>query len=54
MAFNYVTSRCYDFVGIKGNKLSVIRRKDDEFIVLGSADIVFDCDKTYKIYICEL
>jgi len=51
MAFNYVTSRCYDFVGIKGNKISVIRRIDDDFIVLGSADIVFDCDKTYKINI---
>ena len=49
MAINYKTSRCYDFIGIKGNVLSIIRRKDDDFIILGSTNIVFDDSKAYKI-----
>lgn len=49
MAFNYLTSRCYDFIGIKGNLLSLYHRNEDEITIYQSKEIVFDDLKTYKI-----
>ena len=51
MAFNYLTSRCYDFVGIKGKELVVFHRDNDDFKILGKCEIDFDDLKTYHIFI---
>ncbi len=47
MAFNYMTSRCYDFVGICGDILSLYHRNEETFTMLASTKIKFDDLKTY-------
>lgn len=49
MAFNYLTSRVYDFVGIKGNEISLFHRNEETFTVYKSATFKFDDLRTYKI-----
>lgn len=51
MAFNYLTSRHYDFIGILGNKLSLIHRDEESFKEYASCDIVFDDLKTYHFHV---
>ena len=47
MAFNYLTSRNYDFVGIKGNTISLYHRSEEDFIIYDSKEFNFDDLKTY-------
>lgn len=49
MAFHYVTSRVYDFVGILGNQLSLIHRNEETFTTYASCPIEFSDLKTYSI-----
>lgn len=51
MAFNYLTSRVYDFVGIKGNTLSLYHRNEESFTILAAKEIRFSDLKTYQISI---
>ena len=51
VAFNYITSRDYDFVGIKGNTISIYKRYEEDFIVYDSKEFEFDDRVTYKIKI---
>lgn len=49
MAFHYITSRVYDFVGILGNKISLIHRNEETFTTYASCEIDFSDLKTYSI-----
>lgn len=49
MAFHYLTSRVYDFIGIKGNTLSLYHRNEEEFTVLASKKIEFSDLNTYHL-----
>ncbi|MDE5566046.1 MAG: hypothetical protein K2I77_03560, partial [Anaeroplasmataceae bacterium] len=51
MAFNYLTSRDYDFISILGNKLSLIHRDEENFKEYASTEIVFDDLKTYHFHV---
>ena len=49
MAFNYLTSRNYDFVGIKGNVISLYHRSEEDFILYDSKEFDFNDLDTYHI-----
>lgn len=49
MAVNYVTSRCYDAIAIKGGILSLYHRQEETFQILASACFDFSDLKTYRI-----
>lgn len=51
MAFHYVTSRVYDFVGILGDTISLIHRNEETFTTYASGKIKFDDLKTYHIQV---
>ena len=51
IGFNYITSRNNYFVGIKKNKIALIRRYQESFIELDSKDISFDIYDTFNIRI---
>ena len=48
MAFNYLTSRVYDFVGIKGNTISLYHRNEETFETYASNTFDFNDLKTYN------
>lgn len=49
MAFNYLTSRCYDMIAIKKNELCLYHREEENFTVYKSCTFDFDDLKTYEI-----
>lgn len=49
MAFNYLTSRVYDFIGIKGNIISLYHREEETFTIYASKEFIFDDLRTYHI-----
>ena len=51
IGFNYITSRNNYFVGIKKNKIALIRRHEEEFIELDSKEISFDIYDTFNLKI---
>ena len=51
IGFNYITSRNNYFVGIKKNKIALIKRYQESFIELDSKDISFDIYDTFNIRI---
>ena len=51
MAINYETSRCYDFVGIKGNVISLYHRDEETFETYASTSFDFNDLKTYHFKI---
>ncbi len=49
MAFHYLTSRVYDFVGIKGDTLALMHRNEETFTTYASCKITFSDLKTVHI-----
>ena len=47
MAFNYLSSREYDFVGINGEKLTLFHRHEEDFIIYDSISFDFNDLETY-------
>ncbi len=47
MAFNYLTSRVYDFIGIKGNRLALYHREEESFFEYAYKEFDFVDLKTY-------
>ena len=47
VAFNYLTSRNYDFIGIKGNVLSAYHREEEDFFTYKNIEFAFSDLKTY-------
>ena len=48
MAFNYETSRCYDFIGIKGKDIALYHRDEETFTTYVEKTFRFDDTKTYS------
>ena len=48
MAFNYLTSRCYDFIGLKDNKISLYHRDEEDFYIYNEIEYMLDDLKTYN------
>ena len=46
MAFNYETSRCYDFIGIKNNNIALFHRNEETFTTYAEATFKFNDIKT--------
>lgn len=51
IAFNYLTSRNNYFVGIKKNKIALIKRHEEEFLELDMKEISFDIYDTFNLRI---
>ena len=51
IAINYETSRCYDFIGIKGKDISLYHREEESFITYAETTFNFDDLKTYHFRI---
>ena len=51
MAFNYETSRCYDFIGIKGKDIALYHRDEEMFETYAETTFRFDDTKTYHFKI---
>ena len=49
MAFYYITSRDYYFIGIKEDKIALIRRHDEDITILKESPLILDDLKTYNI-----
>lgn len=49
MAFYYITSRDYYFVGVKEDKIALIRRHDEDITILKESPLILDDLKTYNI-----
>ncbi|MGM9970290.1 MAG: hypothetical protein ACI35S_07840 [Anaeroplasma sp.] len=55
MAFNYITSRNYYFIGLNEDSITLFKRYEETFVNLQSKKIVIDDQKTYhiKIKVCN-
>ncbi len=51
VAFNYITSRKYDFIGIKKNEIVAYNRCEEEFKIYVQKDFILDDLKTYHFKI---